>query len=244
VSLVSLAGVLLVGCSDAPSPSLTSATLGSPDLSIAPGPTASDDAGLRYVALGDSYTIGIDVKPRERWTNQLVRVLRPDFDLQLVANLATSSATSQDVIEHQLPGFAELRPEFVTLLVGVNDVIFEVDPELYRLNLGIVFDAILRTVPVDRILVVTTPDYTLTPHGGDYHDREQERVRIANLNALLIVEAASRGLAVVDITPVSNRVPEDATLLANDGMHPSGKQYAGWVELIAPIVRRLLAANP
>lgn len=247
-----MAGLLLIGCTDAAPPSVPGASLGTP--AVTELPTGSPDSespspmtptggpdDLRYVALGDSYTIGVGVKLRERWPNQLVRVLRPDERVTVIANLAANGATSRDVIEQQLAALAGLEPQFVSLLVGVNDVVRHVDPELYRLNLGIIFDAVLKVVPADRILVVTTPDYTLTPHGADYGDPVQQSTQIANLNALLIVEAASRGITVVDITPVSRRVPEDPGLLARDELHPSGKQYAGWVELIAPVVRGLLA---
>ena len=123
---------------------------------------------MRYVALGDSYTIGIGVKPRDRWPNQLVRVLRPAIALDVTANLALNGNTTIDVIHRQLPQLDELDPQFVSLLIGVNDVIQNVSETTYRANVGIILDAMLKRVPADRVLTVATPDYTLTPHGGDF----------------------------------------------------------------------------
>ena len=65
--------------------------------------------------------------------------------------------------------------------------------------------------------------------------------RIVDANVTLRSIAAERGIAVVAIAPIADLVEGDPTLVASDGLHPSGKQYAGWVELIAPVVRGLLA---
>jgi acyl-CoA thioesterase-1 len=194
----------------------------------------------RYVALGDSYTIGTSVKPRERWPNQLVRTLRPDADLILVQNLATNGATTADVLAQQLPAVGPLNADVVSLLVGVNDVVRGVDVDAYRTNVHSILKRLVHEVPADHIVVVTTPDYTLTPSGGDYGDRSRQTARIKGFNAVLQAEGTLAGARVVDITSVADLVPDDLTMVASDGLHPSGKQYAGWVELIAPQVREML----
>ena len=96
-----------------------------------PPPTPVQESSLRYVALGDSYTIGTSVAEDERWPNQLVRRLS---GLELVGNLAVNGYTSRDVIEHELPALAAADPEFVTLLIGVNDVVQGVSDEQYAAN--------------------------------------------------------------------------------------------------------------
>jgi lysophospholipase L1-like esterase len=197
-------------------------------------------ATLRYVALGDSYTIGVGVKERERWPNQLARALQPEFALDISANLAASSTTSRELIQRQLPLLQQLDPQLISILIGVNDVIKEVDPETYRANVATILDAALRRLPPERILVVTTPDYSLTPRGGIYRPREQQGALIDRFNAILADEAAERGLPLVDISPVADRVAADPSLVGPDELSPSPKQYAGWVELIAPTVREML----
>ena len=80
---------------------------------------------LRYVALGDSYTIGTSVAEADRWPNQLVARVPT---LELVANLGVNGFTSRDLIEVELPQLDALRPEFITVLIGVNDVVQGVPP--------------------------------------------------------------------------------------------------------------------
>jgi acyl-CoA thioesterase I len=175
--------------------------------------------------------------------NQLVDVLGgPAGPLRLVANLAVNGLTSGDVIAVELPRLDELRPGFVTLLVGVNDVVQGVPDTIYRANLETIFEALVGRLPPPRILAVTTPDYTVTPAGADYGDPADRRAGIVRANDSLSAAAGSRGIAVVDIFDLSQRAATDRSLVAPDGLHPSGAQYAQWVERIAPVVRALLSA--
>ena len=251
--LASVCSLSLAGCSASavPSASPASATAPATPSGRAPsehpvpatpgGDRPSATATLTYVALGDSYTIGTSVKPRERWPNQLVRTLNPAAGLDLVENLAVNGASTEDVIDDQLDQLPALDPGFVSLLIGVNDVVRGVDIDTYRTNLRTIFHAMLEAVPANRILLVTTPDYTLTPHGADYGDPARQSARIHTFNAVLAKEAAQLQLLVVDISGVADRVPDDASLVADDGLHPSGKQYAAWVDQMATSVRMLLS---
>jgi len=253
IVVTSLASLLVSGCAATISPQQppsSSASVGgassSPTSSALPLPIPSvvgpDETTirLRYVALGDSYTIGTSVKARDRWPNQLVRALSPQVDLDLIGNLAMSGATTGDVIEEQLPQLPRMDPDFISLLVGVNDVVRGFDPEVYRAHLDTILDDLLQQVSPARLLLITTPNYTLTAKGDDYGDPSRQAPRVAVFNHVLEAEAAARGIPVVDITPVANLVSGDPSLVAGDGLHPSAKQYAGWVEIIAPKVRQML----
>jgi acyl-CoA thioesterase I len=200
-------------------------------------PSVSEVGPLRYVALGDSYTIGTSVTERERWPDQLV-VLVPE--LELVANLAVNGFTSRDVIEVQLPRLAALRPDFVTLLIGVNDVVQGVPEATYRENVRRILDDVVNRVGAERLIVVTTPDYTVTPSGGDFGDPETRSAGIRANNAIISEIAQVYGVRFVDIYDISLGAATDRTLVASDGLHPSGTQYGLWVERIAPIVVALL----
>jgi lysophospholipase L1-like esterase len=198
-------------------------------------------SAIRYVALGDSYTIGTSVGAADRWPDRLVAALSGDgLDLDLVANLGVNGATSGDVVARQLPRLDDLAPEFATLLIGVNDVVRSVPEGRYRANLATVLDDLLERLRVDRIVTVTTPDYTVTPAGADYGDPVAQRAGIARNNAILTELATDRGLAMVDIFDLSRLAAEDRSLVASDGLHPSGTQYALWVQRIAPVVDGLL----
>ena len=197
--------------------------------------------GLRYVALGDSYTIGTSVGIAERWPNQLVAALGPTPPtLELVANLAVNGFTSRDVADLELPALAALQPEFVSLLVGVNDVVQGVPESTYRRNVDRILDDLVGRLGAERILVVTTPDYTVTPAGADFGDPVQQGAGIRSFNEVLAGIAAARGVRVVDIHDLSLAAASDPSLVARDGLHPSGTQYARWVERILPAVEMLL----
>jgi acyl-CoA thioesterase I len=204
--------------------------------------TGGSRAPLRYVALGDSYTIGTATrKAAERWPDQLVARLRSaSAGLDLVANLGVNGFTSRDVIEKQMQELAALEPGFVTVLVGVNDVVQGVPEAAYRENVTIILDELLSRLPPSRLLVVTTPDYTVTPRGGDFGDPAQQSAEIRRFNTAIAELATGLGISVVDIHDLSLEAATDRSLVADDGLHPSGAQYARWVDRIAPAVENLV----
>lgn len=230
-----LLGLLLAACSPSVPASSALGPGGAPG-SQDPIVTPAGDR-LRYVALGDSYTIGTSVGERDRWPNQLV-ALEPR--LELVANLAVNGFTSRDVLEVEVPQLDSLRPEFVTVLIGVNDVVQGVPAETYRRNVVRVLEDAVERVGANRVLVVTTPDYTVTPSGSDYGDPIQQAAGIRENNAIITEIARALGIAVVDVHDISLEAATDPSLVAYDGLHPSGAQYARWVERIVPRVANLL----
>jgi lysophospholipase L1-like esterase len=250
LSTLAAVSLLVAGCVGASTPP------GSPGPLTAQPPPSDAPRSLRYVAMGDTYPIGFGL-PRQvdRWPNQLVRALKPAVPLDLVENLAGQSATTYDVIDEQLPVLETLDPDLVSLQVGVNDIVISrLSDTEYRDNLATILDGrdgppasfaragILDLVDADHVLLVTTPDYTLVPDQPFVRPGDAETVD--RFNAILREVAAERGIAVVDIAPISDLVARDPTLLTDDEQHPSAKQYAGWVEFIAPIVRRLAQGTP
>jgi acyl-CoA thioesterase-1 len=199
---------------------------------------------LHYVALGDSYTNGVSVARAEAWPERLSGTLGTRSDgrprLSLVANLATNGRTSRDVLRDQLPRLDRLTPEFLSLLIGVNDVVQGVTAKRYRENLTAVLDQLRARLPANRLLAVTTPDYTVTPAGGGYGDPTAQRTRIVEINAILTDLAVARGIEIVDIFDLSEGAAQDRSLVAPDGLHPSARQYDLWVGRIGPVVARLL----
>lgn len=196
---------------------------------------------MRYVALGDSYTIGTSVAADESWPRQLVARLP---ELELVANLAVNGYTSTDVITDELPHLDRLQPGLVTLLVGVNDVVRGVPDHEYAGNVVVILEELLSRLPPSRIVCLATPDYTRTPRGADYGDPMQRSDGIVRVNAILREASEQRDIRFVpEIFEISELASEDERLVAGDGLHPSAAQYARWVEAIEPVVGDLLAAE-
>jgi acyl-CoA thioesterase I len=204
-------------------------------------PTLSP-GGLRYVALGDSYTIGTALSSADSWPSQLVD--RLDGRLELVANLGVNGYSTDDLIADELPALDDLDPEFVTVQIGVNDVVRGVSRMTYTANVERILDALLDRLPPQRILAVATPDYTLTPMGGSFGNPSQQSAEIAAFNAVLDYAAHARGIAFVpDIFEISRQVALDPSLVASDGLHPSGAQYTRWVDAIQPVVEALVGTE-
>ena len=202
------------------------------------GDPGVESEGLRYVALGDSYTIGTSVAEAERWPNQLVARLPA---LQLVGNLGVNGYTSADLLTEELPLLDRLRPELVSVLIGVNDVVQGVTDSQYAGNVAIILEELLTRLPPQRIVCIATPDYTVTPTGSAFGDPISQSDAILRFNAILREAAEQRGILFVpDIFEISQAVGDDAALVADDGLHPSGAQYRRWVDAIQPAVERLL----
>ena len=198
---------------------------------------------MRYVALGDSYTIGTSVSEEERWPNQLVARLA-ELDLELAGNLGGNGHASSDVLADGLPRLARLRPELASLQVGVNDVVRGVPDERFGANVSEILDALLEMLPPNRVFAVATPDYTVTPQGSAYGVPELQRAGVLHVNEILRGACEQRGIAFVpDIFEISSAAGDDPSMLASDGLHPSGAQYALWVDVIEPLVRTLLAGD-
>ena len=196
---------------------------------------------IRYVALGDSYTICTGVRPVDRWPDRLAATLGPDEpSLELVANLAVNGYTTDDVIRYELPALDRLRPEFVSLLIGVNDVVRGWPLASIDGNIDSILDDLVRRVGAGRIMTVAVPDYTVTPAGADYGDPRRRHEAIVAVNDAMAGASAERGIAFVDIVDLSLRAADRRDLIADDGLHPSDAQYALWIERIAPVVAGLI----
>ena len=198
---------------------------------------------MRYLALGDSYTIGTSVGEDERWPNQLVAMLADAEDApELAGNLGVNGYTSADLVRDELPRLVRLRPELVSVQIGVNDVVQGVPDEQYGANVSLILDSILTHVPAPRAFAVATPDYTVTPQGAAYGLPDLQSAGILHVNEILRGACELRGIAFVpEIFDISRDAGDDPSMLAADGLHPSRAQYALRADAIAPVVRGMLA---
>lgn len=193
---------------------------------------------MRFVALGDSYTIGTSVAEHERWPNQLVERLP---QIELVGNPAVNGYTSLDLINDELPQLDALRPELASVLIGVNDVVQGVADSQYAGNVAIILEELLTRLPSNRIVCIATPDYTVTPSGESFGDPVLQSDAIVRANAIMREACESRDIRFVPaIFEISQAARDDPSLVADDGLHPSGAQYRLWVDEIAPVVENLV----
>jgi lysophospholipase L1-like esterase len=199
-------------------------------------------AKIRYVAIGDSYTIGEGASANESWPALLVQHLNKEgVTIDLVANPSRTGWTTKDVIDKELPIFRDLKPDFGTLLIGVNDWVQGVDSETFRHRFGFIVDQMLDVLGKSgRLLIVNIPDFGVTPEGPKYSRGRDISAGIAEFNRIVSDEVQKRGLRVVDLFERSKEMGNDRSLLAADGLHPSAREYAEWEKLIYPVAMGLL----
>ncbi|GLQ89234.1 SGNH/GDSL hydrolase family protein [Dyella flagellata] len=196
---------------------------------------------LRYLALGDSYTIGEDVPAQARWPMQLVEKLRKQAvaidDPQIIAVTGWTTDELSAGMDQ-----AVLAPEYdlVTLLIGVNNQYRGRTAEEYREQLRTL---LLRAITLSgrrpaRVLVVSIPDWGVTPFGyASGRNLRRIATELDGFNAIARDEAEHAGAHFVNITGISR---EHAGLVAADGLHPSGAQYALWTDAIEAMVASAL----
>ena len=197
---------------------------------------------IRYAVIGDSYSIGEGASLNESWPAVLTQRLNAQgLQIDLVANPSRTGWTTQQAIDHELPVFVAAKPDFATLQIGVNDWVQGIDAETFRKHFALLADQMLKVLPnKNRLLVVTIPDFGVTPTGPRYARGRDISAGISQFNAVLTGEAARRGLRVVDVFPISKKMGTDAALVAADGLHPSAKEYSEWEKIIFPAALELL----
>ena len=187
----------------------------------------------RYLALGDSYTIGESVAASERFPAQLARELGYG-EPQVIARTGWTTDELDAAIDEADP---KGPFDLVTLLIGVNNQYRGRTADEYRTHFtGLLQRAIgFAGGKPQRVVVVSIPDWGVTPF-ADGRDRAKIAGEIDRFNAINREEAARAGAKWVDITPISRGT--DPALVAADGLHPSGKQYTAWTREIGKAVMR------
>ena len=210
---------------------------------IAENKIDNDKSPIRYAAIGDSYSIGEGASPNESWPAVLTRHLNAQgLHVDLVANPSRTGWTTQQAIDSELPIFAAALPNFATLQIGVNDWVQGVDAETFRKRFVTLVDRMLEVLPTkNRLLIVTIPDFGVTPTGPRYARGRKISEGLARFNDIVIEESKKRGLRVVDVFPMSQRMRDDPSLVAADSLHPAAKEYAEWEKIIFPVALELLA---
>lgn len=197
---------------------------------------------IRYLPIGDSYTIGEGVQESERYPNQLVKRLQDaGIAISIVDNPAVSGYTTQDAIIYEIPVLKKSDANFVTILLGANDV-FARDPEKFKKNYQEVLDSVQSYLPKkDKVVLLSIPDFSVTPYAKTFgFTQEDIRSEITKHNLIIKEEAEKRGLALVNLYELSGSLENDETMLVEDGLHPSAKQYILWEKVMYPVVYNIV----
>ena len=155
-----------------------------------------------------------------------------------VTNPAVNGFTTLDLIDQELSYVRRLKPDLVTILIGVNDLVRERETGQYRASLVTIYDAVaaLELAP-GRVLAISIPNWSVVPAARQYGDPEQIRGLTDTFNDIALEEAGARGFTWVDITAASISGLGTAGWISSDDLHPGDSQYAAWAEMIWHSVR-------
>ena len=200
---------------------------------------------IQYLALGDSYTIGESVEEHERWPNQLATLIEasPEFSGKWVevSIIARTGWTTQELWDGIQSQALEPPYDLVSLLIGVNNQYRGYDINEYREQFVFLLNKAIEYAGGDpkHVIVLSIPDWGVTPFAQG-RDTGQVAEEINAFNATNKQETEKAGVHYFDITPISRAAVNVPSLLASDGLHPSGKMYAEWAQLVLPVVLRNL----
>ncbi len=233
--LVLLLSSVLVACNSEP-PEPTPASL-----STTKDSTEPTTEPVRFLALGDSYTIGHGVHENARWPVQMVAQLRENEiaieDAEIIARTGWTTRSLLSALEVAAP---EKDYDVVSLLIGVNNQYQGQSLAVYEAEFNELLALAITYAGHDpkHVVVISIPDYGVTPFAAGSTLDIGSEIDAFNNRQQAIAEAA--GVHYVDITPYSREAAEDRSLIAPDGLHPSGIQYSGWVERALPVFERIL----
>ena len=199
-----------------------------------------------YLALGDSYTIGERVAASENFPNQVSAMMLNNAISFQAPRIIAKTGWTTDELEAGIVAANNTEPlkasyDFVSLLIGVNDQYRGRSVDSYKPAFEELLKKAIRFAAdkADHVVVVSIPDWGVTPFASG-RDRAQIAAEIDAYNAANKQIAQTYGVKYIDITPWTREAASDATLLAPDGLHPSGKEYKRWAESISFFFRSKL----
>ncbi len=209
---------------------------------IPPADTTISTKTYTYLALGDSYTIGQSVSTNDRFPAQTVALLAKDnIKVSAPLYIATTGWTTTNLMN--AINATSLTPPYdiVSLLIGVNDQYQMRDTTGYRQR----FTALLeKSIQLSgnrpsRVFVVSIPDYSATPFVPQAQ-KPQVSKEIDWFNSINKDVTEQRKISYTDITPGSRDAATNNALVASDGLHPSGLEYAKWAMMLEPKIKAAL----
>ena len=201
------------------------------------------EKNIRYISLGDSYTICTGAGFNESWPVLLSKHLNETgINNTLVANPSRSGYSTTNLIDYELPVMDTSKADFATLLIGVNDWVRGINAQTFKKNLSYILDYVRKRLTNKKnLIVISIPDFGVTPQGPVIVSGRDISAGISEFNSIIKSEAKKRGLALVDIFEISKEMKNNPDLVASDGLHPSAKEYAIWESLIFAETKKLFS---
>jgi acyl-CoA thioesterase I len=194
---------------------------------------------IRYLALGDSYTIGTGLEDESHNFPTLLanRLSIETTNKVAVVNLGVNGYTTSDVIREELPVARASSPQVVSVLIGANDIVQGADEGSYRRRLQQIYDAVRELgPPAERVLTISTPDFSGLPGAAPFGSASHLRARVDAFNRIAHDEADARRFHFADITRITREPDRGGGWLAADGLHPGPAQHRAIADALWDVI--------
>lgn len=195
---------------------------------------------IHFLALGDSYTIGESVCEVCRFPEQLKialeLALNKKIELNIIAKTGWTTTQLKEAIAKENPTD---KNDLITLLIGVNNQYQNLHFNVFEIEFPELLNTAITKANGDkkRIIVISIPDYSFTPYGKGNSKITED---LEAYNAFVENYCLANNISFVSITDITQRGLKITRLVANDGLHPSKKAYAKFVERLLPVALKKL----
>ena len=231
IVLLGLGLALVAACGESGRPSLPPAAGDGATPAASASSRPSSDA--RFLALGDSFTIGTGGTPDRAFPARLADRWRVKGCVLTLENVAVNGFTTDDVISNELPRLATFHPTFVTVAIGANDIVRGSSIDAYRENVRRILTAAKASGA--RVVVLPQPDWSRSPTAASFGTPEALAASIGRFNVALAEEARAKGAEWVDLVPLMQQQAKSGQV-ASDGLHPSAEAYDAWAAELARVL--------
>ena len=193
---------------------------------------------LSYLALGDSYTIGEQVPYAENFPNQAVQLLhKKGIAISDPVIVAVTGWTTDELAAAIRERNLKETFSIVSLLIGVNNQYRGRSVDNYKEEFTALLVQSIHFAKghTDKVFVLSIPDWGVTPF-AEGKDRAAIAKEIDAYNAEAKKICLSHKCHFIEITESTRTNGTDAAYLAEDGLHPSGKEYGIWAMRFADAV--------
>ncbi len=190
------------------------------------------DKTFIYVAIGDSSVEGVGASHHAKSYPSLVfEKIKLSYPKSSYYNLGRKGDRIKHVIENQLPRVLTLKPNLVTISIGINDIRGRVKLSHFEKDLSYLVETLQRETDT-KIIINNIPDFSLLPTLPIYL-RIASKILIHRFNRSIEKISGNFNLTLVDIFKISRKFCKQwKDFISTDGYHPSDAGYALWAEAI------------